>query len=182
MAQGVTPAAAAWRPMQAGDLDGVLAVAALVHPAYPERRAVFAEKRQLCPEGCLVLPGEGGTVLGYAVGHPWRRWCPAPLDAFLDALPEPAEAFWIHDVALLPEARGRGEASAAVAALLALARRLGLGQAALVSVYDSRRFWAGHGFAPVPLLPAKALARVLDAYGDAALFMEARLEASARDT
>lgn len=181
MAEGLTPAASSWRPMAMADLPGVLAVAGVVHPAYPERPAVFAEKRRLCSEGCLVLVGEGGDVLGYAIGHPWRRWCPAPLDAFLQALPEPPETFWIHDVALLPAARGHGAASEAVARLLALARRQGLATASLVSVYDSRRFWAGHGFVPVPLLPAKALARMIDLYGDAAVFMEARLSPSAGD-
>jgi GNAT superfamily N-acetyltransferase len=168
-----------WRPMVEADLDGVLSVAGIVHPTYPERRAVVAQKRALCPEGSLVLPGEGGEVLGYAIGHPWKRLCPGPLDTVLDALPEPPETFWIHDVALLPVARGRGEASAAVAALLAEARRRGLATASLVSVHESQRFWAGHGFAPVPLLPAKALARVLDVYGNAAVFMEARLDVSA---
>lgn len=180
MAEDLSDTALSWRPMAEADLPGVLAVAALVHPTYPERRAVFAEKRSLCPEGCLVLSGPDGTVAGYALGHGWHRWCPAPLDDFLNRLPDPAGTFWIHDLALLPGARGRGAASDAVARLLALARRQGLPGASLVSVYGSQRFWAGHGFAPVPLLPAKALARMLDVYGDAAVFMEASLAASAR--
>ena len=39
-----------WRPLQPADLDGVMAVAEVVHPTFPERRETFADKLALAPD------------------------------------------------------------------------------------------------------------------------------------
>src|SRR5690606_14911197 len=63
-----------WRPMERRDLRAVLAVADVVHAAYPEDAAVFEERLLLFGEGCLVFEdGEpGGGIAAYVVSHPWR--------------------------------------------------------------------------------------------------------------
>jgi len=135
--------------LRAPDLAAASDLAARIHPDYPEDDAVMAERLRLCPEGCFALTGDG-VLLGYAVGHPWRARSVPDLDTRLGALPEPAEAWCIHDVALDPPARGRGAAAAIVGLMLREAARRRLPEAVLVAVGDAAGFWRRHGFRPIP--------------------------------
>lgn len=135
-----------WFAMSECDMNDVVAIAEIVHPGFPEDRAVLAEKLALHPEGCFVLrDGEGGEALGYLLSHPWAEGSAPPLDTLLGCLPEP-ELYYIHDIALLPAARGMRAGEQAVAAVEAHARALGLGRIALVAVNGSTGFWQRHGF------------------------------------
>jgi ribosomal protein S18 acetylase RimI-like enzyme len=153
--------------MTAADLPAVMAVAAEVHPNYPEGEVVFAERLALHPAGCLVSAvGEG--LGGYVLSHPWRlRQVPA-LDSLLGALPDDADAYYIHDLALLPVARGGGAALACVDKLAAHASACGFARMALVAVGNSAGFWRRHGFHEAH---DEALARKLASYDDAARYM-----------
>ncbi len=139
--------------MQAPDLPAAASIAARIHPDYPEDDAVMAERLRLCPEGCFALTADDGALLGYAVGHPWRPRSVPDLDTLLGALPEPAGAWCIHDVALLPEARGRGAASDLVGLMREEARRRALPGMVLVAVGNAAGFWRHHGFRPIPEAP-----------------------------
>jgi len=153
--------------MTAADLPAVMAVAAEVHPDYPEGEAVFAERCVLHPAGCLVLEsGEG--VGGYVLSHPWRLGQVPALDSLLGALPDEADAYYIHDLALLPGARGGGAASAGVDQLAAHARVSGFARMALVAVGSSAGFWRRQGFREAH---DEALARKLASYDSAARYM-----------
>jgi hypothetical protein len=129
---------AAWHSLAATDLAAVSAIAACVHPGLPERPAVLAEKRALCPEGCrkLVLDGR---IVGYGLSHPWRLFDVPPLDTPLGRLPKAPDCLYLHDVAILPEARGGHQGLAFVALAAGQARRLGLTHLACVSVYGTTR-------------------------------------------
>jgi hypothetical protein len=157
----------AWRAMAEGDLDGVLAVAAVVHPTYPERREVFAERLMLFPGGCHVL-ADGEDVLGYLVVHPWRAGMPVPLDTLLGGLPASEETRYLHDLALLPEARGGGHAARGVTRVVRDAYRDGAPSLSLVAIAGTRRFWESQGFAASE---DPAMAVPLADYGDGALWM-----------
>lgn len=157
--------------MTAADLPAVMAIAAAVHPAYPEEEAVFAERLRLFPQGCLVL-GAAEGLLGYVMSHPWERAAPPPLNSLLGHLPARAGCFYIHDLALLPAARGSGAGGRAVAALANLALALGLPCLALVAVAGSSGFWRRQGFRE---RHAPALAAKLASYDDAALYLECPL-------
>ncbi|TGE01264.1 GNAT family N-acetyltransferase [Methylobacterium nonmethylotrophicum] len=135
------------------DLPAAAAIAARVHPHHPEDDAVMAERLRLCPEGCFALAGSDDGLRGYAVGHPWRARSVPDLDMRLGALPEPAGAWCIHDVALVPEARGRGAAGEVVALMRGEAARRGLPEMVLVAVGDAAGFWRRHGFRPIPEAP-----------------------------
>lgn len=135
--------------MRAPDLPAASNLAARIHPDYPEDDAVMAERLRLCPAGCFALAGDAGLV-GYAIGHPWRARSVPELDTLLGALPEPAEAWCIHDVALAPEARGLGAAGQLVGLMLDEAARRRLPEAVLVAVGDAAGFWRRHGFQPIP--------------------------------
>ena len=158
---------AAWRAMEAADLDAVMALAGRCHPALPESRAVFAERLALFRQGCLVLDGPSG-VAGYAIAHPIRRSEPPALGMLLGSIATDADQFYLHDVVVAPELRGRG------ASAMAVDRLLDLGGAypttALVSVYGTAGFWSRFGFRPA----GRGMSEKLRAYGDDAVFMERR--------
>ncbi|MGQ3357178.1 MAG: GNAT family N-acetyltransferase [Phreatobacter sp.] len=160
----------AWRPMTAADLPAVSAIAAEVHPDFPEDDAVFAERQWLYPSGCRVLAG-AERLDAYVVSHPWEAGSCPPLNALLGHLPEPATTYYIHDIALLPAARGTGAAAEIVEALKAEARGQGLPAISLVAVNGSAGFWRRMGFAETSI---PALAPKLASYGADARYMVCR--------
>jgi ribosomal protein S18 acetylase RimI-like enzyme len=156
-----------WRPLQPPDLDAVVAIAAQVHPRFPEDRAVFADKLRLHPAGALLLES-GGIPAGYCFAHPWHGTQAPALDTVLGVLPRDADALYLHDLALLPTARGTGAGSAAVDILLAQAASLGLDRVCLVAVNGSVPYWSRHGFVAQD---GSALAARLASYGADARWM-----------
>ena len=166
-----------WRNMSAADLPAIMAAAAEVHPDYPEGEAVFTERLALHPAGCLVLAG-GDGIGGYVLSHPWRFGQVPALDSLLGALPEDADIYYIHDLALLPLARGGGAASACVHRLAAHARAAGFARMALVAVGNSAGFWQRQDFREAH---DEALARKLASYDSAARYMIRDLKDDGRD-
>jgi GNAT superfamily N-acetyltransferase len=139
---------ATWQAAVAADLSDIMAIAEVAHPDLPERPEVFAEKLRLFPPGGLVLAGAGGAALGYAIAHPWTLGEVPALDTLLGALPPAADALFLHDVSVLPVARGQGAAAALVGLLDGLARDRGLRALALVAVHGTEAMWARLGFRP----------------------------------
>ena len=135
-----------WRPMQLQDLDAVVAIASQVHPLFAEERDVFANKLALYPAGALVLE-YAGRPAGYCFALPWHGVQPPALNTSLDAISPAADALYLHDLALLPAARGTGAGAAAVDLLVATARRLSLARCFLVAVNGSAPYWSRLGFA-----------------------------------
>jgi GNAT superfamily N-acetyltransferase len=154
----------AWRPMHAGDLPDVERISAIVHPRYREREEVPAERLRLFPAGCLIATRDGATI-GYAVAHPAITAHPPALDTLLGALPDDANCLYIHDLALLPEARGLRLGVAAIELLTDVARTHGLPRLALTAVNDSVEFWSRQGFS------LAGIAETLASYGDDAAYM-----------
>jgi GNAT superfamily N-acetyltransferase len=107
---------------------------------------VLAEKQRLYPTGAWLCERDGAAC-GYFLTHPWHADSIPPLDTLLGAIPEDAGTYYLHDLALLPEARGAGAAREAVATALRHATAEGFGTASLVAVNGSQRFWALQGFA-----------------------------------
>lgn len=171
MSENLTSPHQGWRSMSVSDLQRVLIVAAQVHAAYPEDAAVFAERLRLYPAGCRVLEIEG-QVAGYIISHPWRLGTPPTLNSLLGALPANADTYYLHDLALLPMARGAGAGSVIVEALVQQACAEGLATLSLVAVHDSVAFWQRHGFA---MVEDPALTEKLQSYDQAARFMVRRL-------
>jgi len=163
----MNPVQPRWRPLTPGDLPAALAVADIVHPNYPEDPAVFAERLALYPSGCLVLI-DGEDRIGYIVSHPWIYGEPPALNSLLGALPLPPTTYYIHDIALLPRARGTGAAGLVIAQLVDQAEALGLPNLSLIAVNDSVGFWRRHGFA---VNSNPALDRKLRSYDESARFM-----------
>jgi GNAT superfamily N-acetyltransferase len=153
-----------WRPAGETDLAAVVAIADVVHVAYPEDAATIAERLRLYPAGCALFERDG-RPMAYTLTHPWRYAAPPALNARLGALPDRPTTYYIHDVALLPEARGAGAAAAIVAAIVGEAERIAAPNLSLVAVNNSVPFWRRFGFeiTEVPGLAAKLLTYDADA-------------------
>jgi GNAT superfamily N-acetyltransferase len=150
------------------DLSQVQVLADTIHVSHPEDPEVLAERQCLYSQGCFMLI-EDGRAIGYALTHPWRFAEPPPLNRLLGKIPSPAATYYIHDVALMPEARGKGHAAQITNLLVSHAREAGFDNLSLVAVNKSRVFWEKAGFRviAVPGLEAK-----LASYGpDAALMV-----------
>jgi len=156
-----------WRALTSLDLPAVEEIAGVVHPGFFESLAVFVERQRLYPEGARFLELDGQPA-GYLLSHPWRQHHLPALNSLLGAIPPDASTYYIHDLALLPHARGTGAAGMAVTSLLAHARQSGYATASLVAVNSSQRFWEKHGFAVVDV---PELAPKLRSYEVAARFM-----------
>jgi GNAT superfamily N-acetyltransferase len=155
--------------MGQADLPAVQRIADTVHVDHPEDAAILAERLRLYPQGCFVLEHEGAPA-GYLVSHPWRADDAPKLNRLIGALPQDARVFYLHDLALLPGARGSGEAASMVARILDQARESGFAFAALIAVDNSARFWSARGF------EARAdLTRLCEGYGAGARFMQRAL-------
>lgn len=156
-----------WRSLTTLDLPAVQSIATKVHPAFPEDMAVFAERQRLYPEGARLLE-LGGQAAGYILSHPWRYGKLPALNALLGQVPADADTYYLHDLALLPSARGTGAAAMIVGDMLRHARKHGFATVSLVAVNGSIPFWYKHGFriADMPELTEKltsyeAAARVM---------------------
>lgn len=156
-----------WRPMTAQDLAQVQILADTIHLDYPEDAEVFAERLHLYPQGCLALE-ENGRLIGYALTHPWYFGKPPALNSTLNEIPHDATTYYIHDVALLPEARGKGYAGQIGDKLASHAKTAGFGNLSLVAVNNSQGFWERLDFRTrhVPGLEGKLLS-----YGPDAVLM-----------
>jgi GNAT superfamily N-acetyltransferase len=138
-----------------------------IHVELPESPEVFEEKLRLFPTGCFVLT-EHTRVVGYSFCHPWRLRSIPPLNQLLVRLPASPDCVLIHDVAVLPEVRGQGSTAVLVGSIETIAKRLDISHLALVSVYNTRAFWARFGFEE---FADSALAEKLAAYGATARYM-----------
>ena len=157
-----------WRAMLASDIPAVVVISDEVHGDLTESAEVFAERLALYPEGCFLFDLDGEAV-GYLISHPWRRRSPVPLDVLVGAIPADADSYYLHDLALLPSARGSGAGGVVIGQALAHAARAGFREASLVAVHGADSFWARQGFRYVD---DEALARKLQSYGEGTFFME----------
>jgi len=160
-----------WRVMTAQDLGEVKHLADVIHVNHPEDMDVFVERQHLYAQGCLVLV-EADRMIGYALTHPWRYGEPPPLNSRLSEIPRQATTYYVHDVALLPEARGKGYAAQVVERLVSHAQKGGFGNLSLVAVNKSQAFWERLNYraAALPGLETKLLS-----YGPDAVLMARNL-------
>ncbi len=156
-----------WRFMTEQDLAQVQLLADTIHLDHPEDAQVFEERLRLYPQGCHVLE-ENGRLIGYALTHPWHFAMPPALNTLLGAIPPDAATYYVHDVALLPEARGKGYAAQAGERLARHAQDAGFENLSLVAVNNSQAFWERLSFRVmnIPGLEAKLLS-----YGPGAVLM-----------
>ena len=166
-------AEASWRELSINDIKSLARVADTIHPGLPESDEVFSERVSLFPEGCLaLLSGNGNSLCGYAISHPIRRRQPPALNSLLGRIASDADQYYIHDLAILPELRGRGLAQECINKLFAIAK--GYPTTCLISVYGTELFWGRFGFVKVGI--DDVLREKLLEYGDDAVYLERKNE------
>lgn len=158
-----------WRPMLPSDIAAAHALSEIVHPGYPEDRAVFEDRLHLYPEGCYVL-AYGEDLRGYAISHPYVKDTVPALNTLLGTLPQPCDTYYIHDIAIVPEMRGGNAGKAIVTYLKAHGRVAGFDTICLVAVGDSAPFWERLGFAA---REAAGMREKLASYGEGTHYMAA---------
>lgn len=158
-----------WREMVESDLPTIWQIASICHPSFPETDSVLSEKFYLSPCTCLVLSTDRGKPVGYLLAHPYRLQNVPPLNRLLTAIPDDADALFIHDLALLPDFRCRGLARKAVSIVKKRAAKASFKNLSLIAVNGSTGFWEKQGFRVVE--PSVALAEKLQAYSDDAVYM-----------
>jgi GNAT superfamily N-acetyltransferase len=168
-----SPAAPQWRPMIAADLPVVDDLSARIHPDFPERPEVLAEKFRLFPRGCFVLDQAGARICGYCFSHPWLNGPPPALDTLFGALPDAPTGYFIHDMTVEAFLRRRNFASVLVPQLVDIARGLPVDRMMLVAVSGSEPFWTRMGFRRIADPTLQAATR--DKYGAGAVQMEREL-------
>jgi ribosomal protein S18 acetylase RimI-like enzyme len=89
-------------------------------------------------------------VVGYLISHPYIRDKSAPLNTLIHEIPETPDTWYIHDLAILPEFRGRGMVRPVLEDIKALALSHGIKELSLVSVYGTEVFWTKMGFRHAP--------------------------------
>lgn len=136
----------AWRAMTGYDHGAVVTIAGKVHPGLFEAEAVLEEKFTLYRNGCYLLEISEKPA-GYVLSHPWRLGSLPALNIMLGEIPDDADTYYIHDLALLPLARGVGAAGKIVAALTKHAGAMNYSTMSLVAVNKSLPFWENQGFA-----------------------------------
>lgn len=161
----------AWRAMTGYDMDAVNAIAGRVHPGFFEAPEVLAEKFQLYRNGCYLFEVQERPA-GYMLSHPWKLGSLPALNALLGQLPDDLDTYYIHDLALLPLARGVGAAGKIVSALTKHAAAMGYPTMSLVAVNGSVSFWEKQGF---QVEDRPELAEKLSAYEAHAEFMVQRI-------
>lgn len=129
------------RPMLPTDLAAVLRVQAACYPAaMQEPCAVVAQRLDAASATCIVACDNEG-VCGYLFAYPSRLGRITALDAPFAPAAD-ADTLYLHDLAVAPRAAGRALARALVTEVVGK----WTGDAALVSVQDSARFWHALGF------------------------------------
>ncbi|KAI9667689.1 MAG: hypothetical protein M1821_000506 [Bathelium mastoideum] len=159
----------AWRELSVNDIGSLMRVADEIHTELPESSEVYAERVKLFPEGCLALIDVVNEELcGYAISHPIRRAQPPALNSLLGDIAPDANQYYIHDLAILPQIRGRGLAQACVEKIFAIAKRYST--TSLISVYGTASFWGRFGFRLEEV--DDVLRKKLLDYGDDATYLE----------
>jgi len=161
-----------WRPLRPADLPAVSSIAAAVHPSFPEDDAVFANRQAIAPQFCFLFERDGVPCC-YCLAHPFQLGAIPALNTVISLPDTRPDTLYVHDLALLPAARGTGAGAAIVSRLADAARPIGA--MSLVAVNASTPFWTRMGFFSYE---DDALAAKLASYESSARYMVRTLGAA----
>jgi GNAT superfamily N-acetyltransferase len=162
------------RPLTAADLPAAVAIQNAVYlPLYREEADVLGSRIAAAPSCCWGAFWND-ALCAYILSHPWPAAAPPAIGQALPAALAPGDNWFIHDLAIAPDARGLGLGRALVARAADAARALGLVRSDLVAVQGAGSFWAALGYGEPEALPAPLAAKVA-VYGGDARYMTARL-------
>lgn len=120
------------------------------------------------PQTCAVYTDHEGKVLAYLLAHPWESEIPPQLHE--KVILTYSSTLYLHDLALVHEARGKNIGKKLVENLIDNAKTQGFVKILLVAVQNSTGFWTKFGFVN---MPSKA---ICSSYGESAQLMVLELE------
>lgn len=166
------------RLMQPSDLHAVLRIQSQCYPnAYLESTEAFASKLAGANACSWVTSPSGqptSTAQAYLVCLPVDPATFPALNAEAWQAPRAATMLYLHDLAVSPELRGSGAATALIECAVNRARALGLHELVLIAVQGSTPFWCRHGFEVHA--PEHASLRIkLASFGSDATFMRRQI-------
>lgn len=133
------------RQLVAEDLAQVMQIQAACYPVqYLEAEHVFAERIKNCTTSSW-LALDGRQALGYLFSYPSQLGKICRLGSVFAAQAQ-ANCLYLHDMAVLPTAHGRGIARALHQHAQAYARQRHYAHSALVAVLDAASFWQKLGY------------------------------------
>jgi ribosomal protein S18 acetylase RimI-like enzyme len=128
------------RPTTPTDYAAVSALGSAIHSAdYAESEECFTSLMRHAASGCFVADLDG--IIGYVISFPYRLGQVYPRNSPYTPVEEP-DCYYIHDLAVLPEFRGKGVATQLARQVLAQEWPV----VGLVAVNGSRGFWWKLGF------------------------------------
>lgn len=159
--------------MQTHDIQSILSIQALSYPALLHESATnLLAKLEFSPHTCWVAENNA-HILAYLFSHPWVDSCLPDLDSPMNLPTDKADIFFIHDLALHPQARGLGLARHLIQTALQWAQQHSYHTVRLIAVENSGAFWRGMGFSHSDKL--MAFQEKVRAYGAAAQCMQTQL-------
>jgi predicted N-acetyltransferase YhbS len=157
------------RQMLPSDMDSIMQIQALCYSGdIPESRHAISAKLQASPTTCFVAQ-DGSQIIAYLIAVPWLTQAPPNLNAPTCVLPAYPDCLYLHDLSVVPSARGSKIGSTLVARLFDLCRLLSHSQMSLVAVQNSAAYWRRFGFASQIL--NSLLRDKLASYGEGSEFM-----------
>ncbi len=154
-------------PLAGNDLGRVLEIQRTAyHAIVPEADEVMVRKFELCPNGCFAA-WKNGRIWGYILSHPWTLAEFPVLDTYIEALPDKADSWYIHDLAMLKDLHGCGAGRLLVERVLAEAEQSGFLLSHLVSIQDTKKFWEKNGYKTADCRRPEKLRH----YGESACYM-----------
>lgn len=141
------------RGLREADLPALMALQAQAYGAgYVEPAAAMAQRLAITPDTVWGLFDGADRLRAYLLAYRSQAGCVAALHQPFAPAAQPG-ALYLHDLAVHPDAAGRGLGPRLLAPALALARAEGLAGLGLVAVQGSQGFWRRQGFAPRALAP-----------------------------
>ena len=163
------------RLMQSADLRAVVRLQDHCYAEwFYEAPQVVSQRLMLYPQSCWVAVYQD-KIWGYLFSYPSKLSHINPLGAEFGQY-EQANCLYLHDLAVSPDARGQGVATALLQTAQAYARTLELSYLTLVAVQNSAAFWQQQHFTLEPALPLSAQ-QALATYGDKAVYLARALAA-----
>lgn len=157
--------------MQEADIDAVIGLQMACYSGeFHEPKSSFAAKLRAAPDSCWVAAGPEG-LLAYLVCLPIEGDALPALHAPQWHKAHHPDWLYVHDLAIHPQARGTGLASAMLQLAAAAARSQKLATMGLIAVQGSVPFWRRHRFEPATTPIAPGMVSKLASFGEGAVFM-----------
>ncbi len=153
------------------NLADMPAIHAIQEESYPpsmqEKQEIILRRLQEAPATCWIAEDKEGAC-AYLFTYPSRLGAVTALEGgFLVA--DDADTLYLHDLAVLQRATGRGVGKALFNLAMKFARAQRMPYSALVSVQDSYPYWSKLGY--IPGTPSPEYGDCLKSYPEDAIYM-----------